>query len=172
MSAAPKCLLLLVFLCSILRVEAQEFKHAAGLRLGHTSGIQYKAMLANQEAIELLISGRHQGVQLTTLYTFHKGLQFGHNENFFLYFGLGAHLGYEEYGDLEKALVSLEPRAFEFRDKSFFVMGADAQVGLEYRWLAVPMTIGFDIKPYFTYIGMRYTELQFWDAGLSLKYIF
>ncbi|MEM9324837.1 MAG: hypothetical protein AAGA85_04250 [Bacteroidota bacterium] len=165
-------LTLSICIVSAVLVNAQDFKHAAGVRLGHTSAVQYKNMLANGEALELMVSGRKDGLQLTTLYSFHKPLQFAFNENFFVYYGLGAHVGYEEHGDLDKVLTSVEPRSFEFRDKSFFVMGADAILGLEYRWFAVPMTIGFDIKPYFTFIGMRYTDLQFWDAGVSLKYIF
>ena len=172
MGAMNRCLLFTLLMLVGEVLWGQDFKHAAGLRLGHTSAVQYKSMLANDEALEVMVSGRNEGLQLTMLYSFHKPLQFAFNENFFLYYGLGAHVGYEEYGDLEKVLTSLEPRSFEFQDKSFFVMGADALLGIEYRWFAVPMTIGFDLKPYFTFIGMRYTDLQFWDAGLTLKYIF
>ena len=170
--AKTRIALLVAITWMVFPAKGQEFKHVAGVRLGHTSGLQYKTMLPDNEAIELMVSGRHRGIQLTALYSFHKPLQFAFNENFFLYYGLGAHFGFEEHGDLEKVLTSLEPRAFEFQDKSYFVMGADAILGLEYRWLTVPMTIGFDVKPYFTFIGMRYTDLQFWDAGLTLKYIF
>jgi len=48
----------------------------------------------------------------------------------------------------------------------------DAILGLEYRFLTAPITIGLDIKPYFSFIGFRYTNSNFWDTSLSVKYKF
>ncbi len=161
---------LMITLSSV--IFAQDYKHSAGLRLGHTSAITYKDFLVNDEAVELLLSGRRDGLQLTTIYTFHKPLEFEFNENFYLFYGLGAHVGYEEYSGFDKVLTSAEPPRLAFERRTYFVMGADALVGVEYRWLSVPATVGFDIKPYFTFIGMRYIDGRFWDAAITFKYIF
>ena len=59
-----------------------------------------------------------------------------------------------------------------FEDKSYFTVGADAIIGIEYRWLSVPCTIGFDVKPYFNFIGLRYTQYRFWDSAVTFKYVF
>jgi len=153
-------------------VWSQGYDHSAGLRLGGTSAITYKNFVEETESVEFLVSGRRDGLQLTTLYEFHKPLELEFNENFFLYYGIGAHIGYEDRSDLDKVLTSLEPPRFVFERRTYFVMGADAILGVEYRWYSLPATISFDLKPYFTFIGMRYTDARFWDAALSFKYIF
>ena len=51
-------------------------------------------------------------------------------------------------------------------------MGIDGIIGIEYRFLTAPITIGLDMKPYFSFIGFRYVETQFWDTSLSVKYVF
>ncbi len=153
-------------------LTGQGYEHSAGLRLGGTSALTYKDFVEENQSIELLLSGRRDGLQLTTIYNFHKPMELEFNENFFLYYGVGAHIGYEDYGNLDKVLTSVEPPQFVFDRKTYFVMGADAQLGVEYRWFSVPATISFDLKPYFTFIGMRYTDGRFWDSAISFKYIF
>ena len=153
-------------------LHAQDYERSAGLRLGNTSGLTYKDFFNQDEAIELLLSGRRDGLQLTTLYVFHKPLELAFNENFYLYYGIGAHVGYEEYGGFSKVLTSIDPPSFLFERKTFFVMGADAILGVEYRWFTVPVTVGFDVNPRFTLIGMRYTDTKFWDPAVSVNYIF
>jgi len=152
---------------------AQEYERAAGVRLGHTSGLTYKRYVVETEAVEMILSGRNEGMQFTAIYEFHEPMEVGFEEsNFYFYYGIGAHVGFEKYDDLSKVLISETPLEFVFEDKSYFAVGLDAMVGVEYRYLIVPMTIGFEVKPYFNFIGMRYIKSQFWDAAISIKYIF
>ncbi len=150
----------------------QTVERAAGLRLGHSAGVAYKKFTTEEEAFDLLVSGRNEGTQFTALYEFYKPLEVSFDENFYFYYGVGGHLGYEKYDGLRKVLVSDDPLKFVFEEKNYFVMGVDLIAGVEYRYLSVPMTIAFELKPYFNFIGMRYTRSQFWDAGLSIKYVF
>ena len=161
-------LLLLLPVC----LFAQDYQRAAGVRLGVTSGITYKKFTNDQEAIEMIASGRNEGMQFTLLYEFHKPMEVAFEENFHFYYGVGGHIGYERFDDLNKVIVNDDPLEFVFEDKSYFAMGLDAIIGVEYRYLSAPMTIGFEVKPYFNFIGMRYTKSQFWDAALSIKYVF
>ena len=41
---------------------AQDYERAAGVRLGVTSGITYKKFTNEQEAIEMIASGRNEGI--------------------------------------------------------------------------------------------------------------
>ena len=132
----------------------------------------YKKFLEENEAIDLLLSGRRDGLQLTTIYTFHRPLEISFNENFWVVYALGAHVGFERYDEFSKTLTSIDPPLFEFERDAYFSMGANALMGIEYRWLAVPATIGFDVKPYLSFINMRYLDGRFWDAAISIKYIF
>ena len=170
----PLSFLLAFFLITAADLQAQSYEHSAGVRLGYTSGLTYKKFLVEEQAIELLLSGRNEGVQLTVNYIKHSQMEFAFDENFYVYYGIGGHLGMERFDDLEKTIVPDENDevSFLFEDQNYFTMGIDGILGLEYRWLSVPITLSFDIKPYFNFIGMRYTETRFWDAGFSFKYVF
>lgn len=150
----------------------QEYSQSAGIRFGSTTALSYKKFLVTEEAIEILISGRRDGLQLTTMYVFHEPMQLAFSPNFYAYYGAGGHFGYEKRNDMAKVLIGPEGDSFAFEEETFFVMGADFLIGVEYRWLAAPITISFDVKPYFDYIGMRKVDSRFWDSAISFKYIF
>jgi len=57
-------------------------------------------------------------------------------------------------------------------EKTFFTMGIDGIIGMEYRLLGFPLTFGLDIKPYLNFVGMRNLDFRFWDTALSIKYTF
>ena len=167
--------MLFALLCCVvasLAMGQQLYEKSAGIRLGHTSGLTYKKFVLEDEAVEMILSGRNDGLNLTVLYQFHEPMEFSFNDRFYAAYGIGGHMGYERYNDLFKTLSNEAGDAFIYEDKSFFTMGADLYLGIEYRWLEVPVTLGFDIKPYFNFIGMRYTEAKFWDAAASIKYVF
>lgn len=151
---------------------AQQYEQSGGIRMGHTSGLTYKKFIHKEEAIEFIMSGRKNGIQASAIYTFHQPMEVSFNENFYVYYGLGLHVGYEKYDNLRRVATSFDPPSFALEQENYMVMGADAILGVEYRWLSVPVTFGFDIKPYFNFIGMRYSRVKFWDAAISVKYVF
>jgi hypothetical protein len=168
-----RILLVVLLIGVIFTTNAQQvYEKSAGIRLGNTSGLTFKNFFTESEAIELILSGRNEGMQFSAIYLFHQPMEFSFNENFYVHYGLGGHIGYERFDDISKTLINATGDAFVFEDKSFFAMGIDASLGIEYRWLEVPITIGFDIKPMFNFIGMRHTKANFWDSGISFKYVF
>lgn len=164
--------LTMVGLCFAIASMAQQYEQSAGLRLGHSAGLTYKKFIKDEHAVEFMLTGRNDGAQVSGLYVYHTPLQFSFNNQFFLYYGAGAHLGYEKYFGYRKALNPQDPDQFFYTNKSFYAMGIDGLIGLEYRILSVPMTASFDLKPYFNFFGMRYTKTRFWDAAITVKYIF
>jgi len=151
----------------------QEYSQSAGARFGATSALTYKKFLVTEEAFETMISGRNEGLQLTGLYVFHVPMELAFSPNFYAYYGAGGHFGYERRDDLNKVLLGGDGDQFAYEQNAkFFTMGADLLIGVEYRWLSAPLTISFDVKPYFDYIGMRKTDSMFWDSAISFKYIF
>ncbi len=166
------CLTVLTFIIAF-SVQSQElYEKSAGIRLGYTSGITFKNFVTESEAVEFILSGRNDGMQITGIYQFHEPMEFRFNKKFYLHYGVGGHVGYEKFDNLAKVLTNEAGNEFAFEAKSFFTMGVDASLGLEYRALEVPATIGFDIKPIFNFIGMRHTQGRFWDAAISFKYVF
>lgn len=167
-----------IFLCAIFAIISfcsaaqQLYEKSGGVRLGHTSGITFKKFVTEDEAVEMILSGRNEGMQYTATYLFHQPMEFSFNDRFYLHYGIGGHVGYEKFDDIFKTLSTAAGDEFIYESKSFFTMGVDASLGIEYRWLEVPATFGFDIKPYFNFIGMRHTKARFWDAAISFKYVF
>ncbi|MDA0193802.1 MAG: hypothetical protein O2887_01275 [Bacteroidetes bacterium] len=163
---------LLIFAFLICANSYAQYNQSAGLRLGLSSGVTFKKFIQDEEAMEMLLTGRNDGLQLTGLYEFHKPLKWGISDRMYLNYGVGGHFGYER--DFRERFIYLPNSQVELIDsqKHQFTMGIDALIGIEYRWLAVPLTISIDMKPYFDYVGMRSTHLRFWDTALSVKYIF
>ena len=167
-----------IFLCisvtliSYGSVGQQLYVKSGGIRLGHTSGLTFKKFQTEDEAVEMILSGRREGIQYTAMYMFHQPMEFSFNDRFYLHYGIGGHIGYEKFDDLAKTLSNAEGDEFIYESKSYYTMGVDASLGIEYRWLEVPATFGFDLKPYFNFIGMRHTKARFWDAAISFKYVF
>ncbi|CAD5271352.1 MULTISPECIES: hypothetical protein [unclassified Imperialibacter] len=160
--------------CQLANAQTtQEYSQSAGVRFGATSALTYKKFLVTEEALEIMVSGRHEGLQLTTMYVFHVPMDLAFSPNFYAYYGAGGHFGFEERNNLTKILVGTDGSAFTYENgATFFTMGADFLIGVEYRWLAAPITVSFDVKPYFDYIGFRKTDSRFWDSAISFKYIF
>ncbi len=162
-----------VVLISSLQVHAQYYMNSAGVRIGGSYGLTYKKFFDQVQAFEFLLGSRKGGMHLTGTFQFNKPLNLSKNETFFIYYGGGAHLAFQDYQT--KVLDSSMPSPsgeFHYENQPYFAMGVDGIIGIEYRFLTAPITIGLDIKPYFTFIGFRYTDANFWDTSLSVKYVF
>lgn len=160
-----------IFLSFTEPASAQYYDNSLGLRLGTTSAMTYKRFITKDQAIELLVSGRKDGFQLTALYEFHRPTKLKISDKFYFYYGVGGHIGYvKDYVD--EFQFNNQVLTVESNKEALFTMGVNTVIGLEYRWLAVPMTIGADLKPFFEFIGMRETDFNFWDAAVTIKYVF
>lgn len=151
---------------------AQNINKTAGVRLGHTAGLTYKKFIDPQSAIEFTLSGRRDGLQITAMMLNHIPIDISFNDQFHLYFGLGAHLGVERYSGYRKELNVMDPSGYIYTNNNYFTMGLDTMIGAEYRLPTLPLTVGLDLKPYFNFVGLRHTNLYFWDLAISAKYIF
>ena len=106
------------------------YDQSAGVRLGYTSSITFKKFMVENEALEILVSGRREGLQLTTLYVFHQPMELSFNENFYVYYGIGGHFGFEKFNDLDKTLTAIDPPRFVFDERSYYSMGFDGLIGV------------------------------------------
>ncbi|MFY0687693.1 MAG: hypothetical protein JXQ90_11040 [Cyclobacteriaceae bacterium] len=167
-----KYLLVISLLVTGWQGMGQQYQQSAGVRLGSTSGLTFKKFLVEDEAVEFMASGRQNGIQLTMTYLFHEPMEFSFNENFYAIYGAGGHVGFEERNNFNKVLIAVDPPDFEYEEKGYFTMGMDGVLGIEFRWLKIPATLGGDIKPYFNFVGLRHLDARFWDWSLSFKYIF
>jgi len=163
-----------LFLFYLTSVSAQEYKNSTGFRLGKTDGVTYKRFLAETGAVEFMLGfgGYDNGMQIYTTYQWHYQIPGQFTESLYLYYGVGGHVGYirpysnRNYYKNDSTVVS------ENEKQTFYTIGVDGIIGLEYRIFTVPMTVSMELKPYFEFYGLRYTQVKFWDFGFTVKYIF
>lgn len=164
---------LLIILTAVM-AHGQDFKNAAGLRLGKTDGVTYKRFLTDNGAVELMLGfgGYDKGMQIFSTYQWHIQIPAQFTENLYLYYGVGGHVGYtrptttRSYYENDTTIVT------DTEQRTYYAIGVDGIIGLEYRIFTVPMTVSMEVKPYFEYYGLRYTQFNFWDFGFTVKYIF
>jgi hypothetical protein len=148
--------LLMVFIAGLLvtqSAQAQEssYKNAVGIRLGPsvptvTSGITFKHFLANNNALEAILSFGGDGVAICGLYEIHKPIA-AENLQWFIGFG-----GYAGFGNIVNNI------------------GVAGIVGLDYNFTTLPLNISLDWKPELNLlegIGFEGTAV-----GLSVRYRF
>ena len=164
-------LFLTVLMGLAISANSQHYLKSAGFRLGHTTGISFQKFVAKHQAVDLMVSGRHNGLQFNTLYKWHSPTEFNMEGNFVLYYGLGGHFGFERLIPYNLEFQQPFPE-YDLKRKSYFTMGVDVVVGIEYRMMIAPITLSFDVKPYFNYIGFKELNGHFWDSALSIKYVF
>lgn len=124
----------------------------------------------NNNAVEVLVVTLYKGILITTLYERHNPIYFSDKlKGFNWYYGAGLHTGTFLYNPNTCKDKGNYDRIISF--------GADLVLGLEYEiqnafpHLRVPLSAGFDLKPYYDLIGGQCSKNYFFYS-LSLKYVF
>ncbi len=160
--------LFITFLFLNIYVFSQDYNRAAGIRLGEESGICYKRFMNDEKAIEARLGFKFGGLQFTLLRQFHQPISMKLTNNLFFYYGYGVHFGYKTISSEEITI-----NGNTYYEKIFsFGFGVDANLGLEYHFLNLPLTLVFDYKPYYEInipFMMRNSNIDF---GISLFYTF
>jgi len=153
---------------------AQEYKNSAGFRLGKTDGVTYKRFMNNNGAVELMLGfgGYDKGMQAYANYQWHYQIPTQFTESLYLYYGVGGHAGYIKSDSNRNYYINDSTIMTEDQKQTSYAIGVDGIIGLEYRIFTIPMTVSMELKPYFEYYGLRYTQFRFWDFGFTIKYIF
>jgi len=147
-----KTILTLVLAFSIITLaSAQDYKTGIGLRGGTSWGLTLKHFVSSKSALEGILYGYGNGLNVTGLYEIHN--QAFNVDNLKWYYGFGAHLG-----------------TYNANNVSDFVLGVDGILGIEYSFTEAPISIGLDWNPYINLIGN--TEFLPQSGALSIRYIF
>jgi hypothetical protein len=148
---------IVLIICAVRLVSAQEYKTGLGIRGGFSSGLTLKHFKNSRIAYEGLLTTRWGGFDITGLYeVHHEAFEVNHLN---WYYGGGAHIGFFN-GD--KVSWGREGAAYT-------VIGIDGILGLEYSFQEIPINIGIDWKPTLNLVG--YTGL--WsEGGISVRFLF
>jgi len=146
---------------------AQTFDNAIGIRGGFTSGFEYRFYTDDANSYKLLLGARDNGVQLHAFKEFHQYDLFDFSDRLVLFYGAGAHIGYEQW---QKHYIQQNTSWYE--DRTALIAGIDGIVGVEYLFYDVPISVGVEAKPYFDLFGREVFDLQLFDLGFTVKYLF
>jgi hypothetical protein len=151
---------------------------AIGLRAGYTSGFSLKHFVNQNAAVEVVLGSRWHGFNVTAMYQLHRGNALG-IPNLSWQYGLGARVGFYDahryyyYRGYGKCKDPYNPKCgnyyYYYRDgRPLTAWGIVGIGGLEYAFPEIPLTVSFDLIPYF-YVNHPYRG--FMDGSISLRYV-
>lgn len=140
-------------------------QHAIGARFGSASGINYRYTLAQDRAVEGILSVQSNSTssrfRLVGLYEYHKPIA----GDFSWYYGYGGSIGSYTY----KAFTDANGQYHN--SKGELSLSIDGIVGVEYNIPNAPIALSLDIKPYFDFI--QESSIRLLDpVGFSIRYKF
>ena len=162
-----RILLFFFILFTINTVFAQDFRQAVGIRAGWTGGFEYRVFTDDYNSYKFLFSSRDRGLQLHAMKEFHRYDLFDFTDQLTFVFGGGIHLGYERWD-----VRYYNYNTSYYRTRSALIAGLDALAGLEYTFYTVPISLGFEVKPYFDLWGRDIFDVNIFDFAFTAKYLF
>lgn len=163
-----------IILLSFGKVSAQlDTQHAVGGRFGSATGFSYRYTLAEDRAIEGIVSlqsnSQSRRFRLVGLYEFHKPLA----ENFTWFYGFGGSVGSFRYKDVVSTWTNDQGQTVTERvdSNSELALSIDGVIGVEYQIPTTPLSISLDVKPYFDFL--QESTIKLIDPfGLTIRYKF
>lgn len=160
-------LLIVVFLLATFQVFSQEYKQAAGIRAGLTAGFEYRVYTDDLNSFRFLVGARERGMIGHVLREFHRYELFDFSDQVSFVFGAGLHAGYERWDQQYVTYNSVY-----YKTRTAAVAGLDGLAGIEYMFNEVPVSVGFEAKPYFDLFGKEMFDFQIFDFAFTAKYHF
>ncbi len=149
-------------------VKGQKFKRAAGIRLGHSSGIFFDVNHKDLSTLRFMVTFREGGDQLTVMKYFHNYKVSNLPGYLSIYYGYGVHAGYVKW---DQYLRNSE-HGYYWEEMTAPVAGLDALVGISYDFKRLPLSVTCDLKPYFDFWGRRIVSVVPFDFALGVSYSF
>lgn len=163
-----KHILIIILVFFSINLLAQNYERALGIRVGLTSGVEYKKFINYDTAIEGLISFQRGGTQFTYLRVYHHPIMLFMEGTVLFYYGFGGHFGYTRWSNKKYYINGYTYR----RRVTAFNLGIDANIGVEYQFPDNPFVLSFDYKPYYEVSMPQDFNTNNYDFAISLKYSF
>jgi hypothetical protein len=139
------------------------YKTAIGVRGGWTSGLSVKHFVSANAALEGVLGSRWHGFNFTGLYELHSRNALNVSRLSWEY-GFGGRVGFYD-GRYYRAWKD----KYYYEDNSYTVVSLVGIFGLEYKFGEIPFTVGFDLMPYFDFVGRGDNWI---DGSLAFRYTF
>lgn len=161
-------LLLTLFSSMVLVSRAQMFDKCIGIRMGYANGLFYETQIDDVDSYRFMYSSRNKGMHFTAMKITRKYKTEQFPEEFSIYYGYGGHVGYVKWN---KAVTSNE-HGYYWDQRSAPVLGLDAIVGISYDFKRQPISITFDVKPFFDLLGPDGFSAMPYDFAFGAVYCF
>jgi hypothetical protein len=162
-----RLLLISIIVLSTGFAFSQEFKQAVGIRIGYTGGVEYRVYTDELNSYRFLIGSRDRGLILQAMKEWHRYDLFPSTDQWIFVYGAGVHAGYERWDQ-----QYYNNNYSYYVTRTAFVVGLDGLAGLEYLFRKAPVSLGFEVKPYFDLFGREMFDFQLFDFALTVKYNF
>jgi len=160
-------LLFIFFVLATQALFAQGYSQAVGIRGGISSGFEYRVFSDDYNSYKVLLSTRDRGLQFHAIKEFHRYDMFTFAEQLVFVYGAGVHVGYERWD-----VKHVDGNTSRYSTRSSVIAGMDGLVGLEYVFYDVPISLGFEVKPYFDLFGRQFFDVDLFDFAFTVKYLF
>jgi hypothetical protein len=160
-------ILIIILFCATFTTKAQDFKQAAGIRMGWTPGFEYRIFTDPANSYKFLLGTRDRGVQLHLFKEFHRYNMFSFTDQITFFYGAGLHAGYEKWD-----VIHYHENTQWYETRTGLIAGLDGLVGLEYTFYEVPISLGIEAKPYFEFFGQEIFDVEIFDFAFTAKYLF
>jgi hypothetical protein len=146
---------------------SQEFKYAAGIRAGYTGGVEFRVYSDDLNSYKFLLGAREGGAAFHAIKEFHRPNLFSFTDQLNFVYGAGVHMGYERWNQQYYNYYTNY-----YIKHTAFIAGIDGLAGLEYIFREVPVSLGFEVKPFFDLFGREMFDLELFDFAFTVKYHF
>jgi len=163
-----KIYVIIFLLCLAPAAFAQFYNKEVGLRGGYSSGITFRVNLEESLSYEAQLNYRDRGGIFTVYRQQHIEMGIDRMGNWEFLYGFGLHAGFY-YTDTYSILW----REIYFgRDIFTPVIGMDGYVGIDYKFVDIPMSFGISFQPYMELSLKQVFGINLWDFGFQVRYMF
>jgi len=148
---------------------SQNYRQAAGLRLGASGGITYRRMLGNDVAGEVMLLGQNHGTSLVFLFEKQKPAVLFDDLNMNFIYGAGAHIGGADHNyDYN------DPHNHDYYNHGYntIQLGFDGFASFEYLVPRYPIALSLECKPYFEFFDNHNFGIHLFQIAFGARYTF
>ncbi len=160
---------LILILLAAVGAICQNYKQAAGFRLGGSGGIAYRRLFDANVAGEVMLLGQNHGTSVVFLFEKQKPALLFNDLNMNFIYGAGAHIGgastdYDHHDSHNNDHYHSGYNTLQ--------LGFDAFASFEYLIPRYPIALSLETKPYFEFFDDHNFGLHLFIIALGARYTF
>ncbi len=159
----------ILILFATAEVMSQNYKQAAGFRLGSAGGVTYRRLFDANAAGEVMLLGQNHGTALVFLFEKQKPALLFDDLNMNFIYGAGVHIGG----------ASTNCNNYNSNDNHYYStgyntiqLGFDGFASFEYLIPRYPIALSLETKPYFEFFDDHNFGLHLFVIAFGARYTF